>query len=228
MPAEHLGPPYGQVVLVVGAAELDVGERRQPAPLDEAAGHLQVAFRAGLTVELDQRHLDLRVPADSGALHEARADVVGGAADHVPQLVLAVGALAGDPGLDQVAVAVQLMAPLQVGVPRAGPAGVEIAVGLLRGGDDAGQLLDPGIARPGHRLHQLVDLGVAELASAPRAAREVGDPPHLLHPGVAMIDDRLGRLRSPEPGQQADLRQAEGGEGAGGGHDGTNHARLLT
>ena len=75
-------------------------------------------------VQLDQRRLDLRVPADARRLGpNVVADVVGRAAGDRDQLVVAVRARAGDRGLDQVAVGVQLVAPLEVAVAgvRPGP-----------------------------------------------------------------------------------------------------------
>ena len=75
--------------------------------------------------------------------------------------------------LQQVAVVVQLVAPLQVAVarPLAGTTEhrVEVAVGLLGRGDvrsvsenRSSASADPAADLPGHRLHQLVDVGVGE------------------------------------------------------------------
>ena len=77
------------VVLEVRAAALDVGQRRPAAALDEQPRLLEVALLAGRPVQLDQRHLDLRVPADAlvavGA--ERLAHVVGRAARDLGQPV---------------------------------------------------------------------------------------------------------------------------------------------
>ena len=69
------------VVLEVRAAALDVGQRGPPAPLDEQPRLLEIALLAGRAVQLDQRHLDLRVPADAlvAVGPERLAHVVGGA-----------------------------------------------------------------------------------------------------------------------------------------------------
>ncbi len=232
MPAKHRRPPYGQVVLEVRAPEMDLAEGGRPAALDEAAGHLQMALGAGGPVELHQRHLDLGVPARPGVVHEPAADVVGRPHGHLGELVRAVGAEPGHAGLDEVAVAVELVAPLQVGVAAAAPAGVEVAVALLRPGHRLGQRRQLGVVGPGHRLQQLVDLRVAELAAPARAlAAEVADPAFALHPLLAVRDGDLAVERdavAPEAGRQAYRVEAERGQRARGGQDGVSHAELLT
>ena len=142
MPAEDRGLAHRHVVLVVLAR---VGERVPPVPFDEQPGLLQVARLAGGAGEFGQRDFDLGVAADplDAAGAEDLADVVGGAAREPDEVVLAVRAQAGDTGLDEVSVAVELVAPFKVGVARclAGVAehGVEVAVVLLGGGDPCGE-----------------------------------------------------------------------------------------
>ena len=65
MPGRLVGFADGQVVLVVLGAVL-VGAEQAAAPqVDEAGGQRKVRPVAGDPVQLDQRGLDLRVPADA-------------------------------------------------------------------------------------------------------------------------------------------------------------------
>nr|BFE72794.1 hypothetical protein GCM10020092_060950 [Actinoplanes digitatis] len=173
------------------------------------------------------------MPADARDAVRAEdvADVVGGAHRHVDELVGAERPGPGHARLDEVAEGVELVAPLQVAVagPLAGPAevGVQVAVGLLRGGDPAHdrpvagvELEVAGAAElPGHRLQQLVDLGVGELAAAPGAGQaavaggvEVAEPAGAFQP-VLDVRQRGGAVdvlpALPEAGAQGDLPQAE-------------------
>ena len=103
---------------------------------------------------------------------EDGVDVVGQLAGHVQELALAGGLVVGDGRLDQVAGAVQFVAVLDV-LPAIlrldeGVIGVEVAVGLLGGGDQVddgvGPLLQLGVALVGQRVgdafEDLVDVGV--------------------------------------------------------------------
>jgi hypothetical protein len=172
---------------------------------------------------------------------ELAADVVGRPARHRHQLVLAAGAQPRHRRLDQVAEAVQLVPHLQVAVAHARAlvpeAGVQVAVGLLGGRDQLGQLRDPplggGGAGPGglpaQRLQQLVDLGVGELAAAALRQRaalggdaEVPHPAEPGHPGTAVVDDHRAAEPlpvRPEARLQPDLVDAERAQRAGAGDD---------
>ena len=136
------------------------------------------------------------------------------------------------PGLDEVAVAVELVPPFEVGVAVAAPPGVEVAVVFLGGGHDPGQGGQRLVPGPGHGLQQLVDLRVAELPAPARLlAAEVADPAFAFHPLQAVGDRDLAVQRdpvAPEAGQRPHGVEAEGGEDARGGQDGVNHAGLLT
>ena len=106
------------VVLVVLGAEPVGAEQAPAAQVDEARRQLQVRPVPGDPVQLDQRGLDLRVPAD--ALLAVRAvagdEQVREAPGDGDQLLAVVGAgepvgvHGGDRGLDQVPGAVQLVA----------------------------------------------------------------------------------------------------------------------
>ena len=163
---------------------------------------------------------------------------------HREQRRIPGSALAGDPGLDQVARAVQLVAGGQEAVPgTAGDldVGVQVAVGLLRLlqqrgrlGQEAGQVLVRGPAQfPADRLQDLVDVGVHEhrapvpLPGARDGQPHVGQVPGRLElaqrqrqagPGVAL----LPRVQQPggQPGTGARTGQGtvrdRGGRGGNG------------
>ena len=181
----HRGLADGLVVLVVLRAELDVAQDAVAPPVDEPTRTVEVAALPGEPVELDERDLDLGVAVDAldAVRSERLADVVRVADREPDELVLAVRPGTGDRRLDEVAGAVQLVAPLQVGVPvplaRAAPHGVEVAVGLLHRSDPRDQRPEAGVHRgvpgaadlPGHGLHELVDVGVGELPAAASAGQ---------------------------------------------------------
>ena len=75
------------LVLEVRAAARDVGQRRPAAPVDEQPRLLEVALLAGHPVQLDERRLDLGMPAHAlvAVRPERVADVVGGAAGDLDQ-----------------------------------------------------------------------------------------------------------------------------------------------
>src|SRR4029453_11158851 len=131
---------------------------------------------AGDPGQLDQGHLDVGVAvhALAPAGPEVALDLVGGPDGDGQQPVVAQGPLPGHGGLDQVADAVELVAP-------GGGAGrdpvadpvevvVEVAVGtlgrrhqgdrLVGGRGQAG--VGPAAELPAHRLQPLVDVGVEE------------------------------------------------------------------
>ncbi len=253
MPAEHRRLAHGHVVLVVGAAELDVAQCAVAAALHEQRGLREVALVAGDAAELDEGRLDLGVPAHrlDTAGPEHLADEVGGPLGDLDEPVVGArpGARPRDRGLQQVADAVELVAPLQVrpALPLTGPAElrVEVAVRLLRGRDprDDGPepSLEPRIVGaadlPGHGLEVLVDLGVGELppsASGRKLARrrevEVRDPALAFEP-VLDVRERRGRVDllalRPEAARDRDLVQSERPEPTAGGHDGARDQRHV-
>ena len=82
------------------------------AVVDEELGQVEVAPVVGHAVELDERHLDLRMArrARSQVRSKDRHDVVHDTARDVEQSGIAGVALPGHGGLNQVAGAVQLVA----------------------------------------------------------------------------------------------------------------------
>ena len=160
---------------------------------------VEVAALARLPVQLDERDLDLwmAVGAGVGALAEHLVDQVGEATGDREEGRVSRRSRGRDSRLEEVACAVELVAHLQVGPPPRGvddlaPA-VEIAVRLLRGGDELrrlarealelGRRLAPEL--PGDRLEPLVDVGVAEDHAAPLARRPSRrDPQVVERPGA--------------------------------------------
>jgi hypothetical protein len=229
------------VVLEVLPAEVRFRQCAVATPVDEQDGLVEVALLAGGPGQLDERHLDLRVPADAGPSGRAErvADVVGGAAGDGEQVAVGAGPGVRDRGLQQVAGAVELVAVGEVAVARllAGAAerGVEVAVGCLGRRDEVDQLDQVGVAVlvagaarvPGHGLHELVDLGVGELPAAPDphatgGLREVAGPAELVHPRAAVVDRRVAvdlLARAPEAADQVDLAETEGTQRALGGNN---------
>lgn len=242
---QHVGVPVGLVVLIVRAAPLDVGEDIVAAAVDEEPRLLEVAGIAGLAGEFGKRDLDLGVSADLlvRPVRELGDDVVGGPQRHAHDAAFSMpSADPGDGGLDQVAVAVQLVAPLEVGVARllarVVEVRVEIAVLALHGLDHRPEALDlrvqlrvPGAAHlPRHRLDQLVDVRVGELASvavlgdgAVERVDEVVDPTDLRLPLQGVRDDRVDvELLTLAPEATVDRDQVDPDRSclAGGGRDG--------
>ena len=183
----------------------------------------------GPTRRARARSPDGHRPARS-AVAERVTHVVGDPPGDVDELVGPV-VRPGHRRLQQVAVVVQLVAPLQVAVAGrlagAPEHRVEVAVGLLGRGDRRRQAAEPlvGVGGPAttdlprHRLHQLVDIGVGEhhplvvAAMVPAAMRgEVGDPAESLHPPLAMGERRVGvdlLAGRPLPAGDLDLVEAE-------------------
>ena len=215
--AQDVGLAHRHVVLVVGAAVLDVGERAAAAALDEERGLPPVAVVARDARQLDEGGLDLGVAAEGlvAVLAEHLADEVGGATGHLEQSVVGTrpGACPRDGGLEEVPEAVELVPPLQVGPARRlpGPSEgrVQIAVRLLGRGDPRDDRAEPLLERgvgigpadpselPGHGLQVLVDLGVRELPAAstlgqPSGRRqvEVAEPALPLEPARDVRESR--------------------------------------
>ena len=232
MAAEHGGVADRDVVLEVRLPERDLAERPRAAPLDEQRRLIEVALlsgRGGRARRARARPRDARQPARS---HHRRTCRTRGR-----RPAGRCRRTSSDPAvlrprhrrLEQVAVVVQLVAPLEVAVARrlagAPEHGVEVAVGLLRRGDHRRQLAEaalgvgrPGAADlPGHRLHQLVDVGVGEhhplVVAGDRAVgcvREVGRPAEPLHPALAVRQRGLAvDLLAPRPLATGDLDLAE-------------------
>ena len=208
----------GLVVLVVGGVEHGGAgravERTQvgaAAPVDEVPDQLHRGRFVREAPELGQGDLGRLVPGDAlqlaASVSERARDEVHVAPHHVHQVVLARELLVREGGLHELAHAVELVAVLQVApARRAGPpalpahavdrvGGVEVAIRLLRGGDDRddglGARLEVGIgmreAGEERALQDAVEVGVlegvavvgdAELARG-RVA-EVVEPPRLL------------------------------------------------
>ena len=107
---------HGQVILPVRRSEPAGAQQPMTASIDVQPRELEVACLAGRTVELDQGHLDLRVAVDPRrpVRPEGRVDRIGGPARDRQEPVIAQRPVPGDPGLDQVADAVQLVAELEV------------------------------------------------------------------------------------------------------------------
>ena len=127
-----------EVVLPVGAPHVRFPDQAPAAQLEHPDAELEVPPIAGRPIQLDERHLDLGVPVDAVATRRAELalDRLDGAQRDVEQPVVGEGAVPRDGGLDQVADAVQLVAPGKVPVFGAGrddlDVGVEVAVRALR------------------------------------------------------------------------------------------------
>ena len=176
MASEHRRITDRDIVLEVRLAERDLAERPRAPSSHERRRLIEVALFAGVAGQFGESELDLRMPANplDPAIGERVAHMVGDPRGDGDKLVAPRRAPSRHRRLEEVAVVVQLVAPLQVAVarPLAGTAEhrVEIAVRLLSRCDDLGQRPKPlvGIGRPtptdlpGHRLHQLVEVRVGE------------------------------------------------------------------
>ena len=199
----------GLVVLVVGGVEGGTGravERTQigtAAPVDEVFDQLHRGRFVREAPELGQGDLGRLVSGDAfqlaASVAERARDQVHVAPHHVHQVVLAGELLVGEGRLHELAHAVELVAVLQVApARRAGPpafpahavdrvGGVEVAVRLLRGGDDR----DDGL---GARLEVGIGMREAGEERALQDAVEVG-----ILEGVAVVGDaELARGRVAE------------------------------
>jgi hypothetical protein len=174
------------------------------ARADEVGGEVEVAALARVAVQLDERRLDLRVAGRAVAGAEHVGDVVGEAARHAEQALVAPSAGVGDRGLGQVAGAIELVVPGEVGEARPGPShlvvGVQVAAFLLCGLDQRDRVVRAPrqILRrlagelPAQRLEPLVDVGVHEHHPAelgvrpPRRRAQVLEVAGLLEPVLAV------------------------------------------
>src|SRR5699024_4907540 len=105
----------------VGEVRRLVAKARQvavTAPVDEEARQLQGMIPAGLAIQLDERHLDLGMAGDAlVASHTEDGDeMIQHSEGDVEQGRLARAARLGDSGLEQVAIAVQLVVPGEIAV----------------------------------------------------------------------------------------------------------------
>ena len=218
-----------------------------PASLDEERGLGGVARVTRDPGELDEGRLDLGMAAESGDAvgPEDVADEIRRASCDREQPVVGTRPrpLAGDGRLEEMAEAVKLVPPLQVGPPRllAGSSelGVEVAVGLLRRRhprhDVAEGALERGIVAaadlPRGRLEELVHLGVAELAPpATRRQGSCGGAIEVRQPSLRLettedVVERVGGVDAlslaPEPAGDADVTEAEGAQTRAGREDGS-------
>jgi hypothetical protein len=167
---------------------------------------------------------------------ERVADVIGGSPGDLDELVLAVGAQPRDRGLDHVAVAVELVAPLEIRVAMrdaaVAEARVEVPVLLLRGGHLRGDVLDQVVERTGPResLDHLVDVGVRELASRLRQrVAEVVDPTQPRLPAVTVREQhRTVEFLPGAPEAARDRDVVERAQRARAGVDRSSHGALLS
>jgi hypothetical protein len=209
---QHVGVAHRDVVLEVASTEFDVTQRSGATAVEKQAGLVEIAGLAREPAKLDKCHLHLGVPTHrlDATLAKDIADVVRRAAGQLNKLVVGSGRTAtGNSGLKQVAVAIQLVSPLQVGVARlltgATKLRVEVAVVFLHSSDASHEgtesLVEPAVAGapdlPGHGLEQFVDVGVRELTAGAVGRKapldsgvKVADPADLLHPVFAVVDDR--------------------------------------
>ena len=82
------------------------------AGVHEMTGQGQIGPLTRLSVELDKRHLDHRMPLQAGVQIGAEGgdEMIGSPARHAEQVRVAHGAMRSDRRLDEVAVAVELVA----------------------------------------------------------------------------------------------------------------------
>ena len=165
---------------IVAARERFLSEIvRLTAPLvDEIGGEIEAASIAGQPVKLDQRELDLLMPAIAALLPRTAAEGCGDMIDialhHVEQLASSGGSKVGDGAFEQMPGVIELVVVAQVrpALLRLAPVvpAVEIAVGRLGAReivDDGVDLrLDVGVApmgkRVSSRLDPLADIRVPE------------------------------------------------------------------
>ena len=144
MADDRAGAANGLDVLVVGEVEPPAGEEAVAAPAGELVREVEIAAVRGLAVQLDERDLDLRMPVRAGI--RVGAEDVDEQVGDTPCDAEEAGRARpgrGDPGLDQVARAVELVPHLEVAPALAAfelPVAVQVAVGLLRGGDQLRRL----------------------------------------------------------------------------------------
>ena len=235
------------MVLPVGAPEPPGPSEPVTAPVDEDGREVEVTPLPGRPVQLDERHLDLGMAVDGVA--PIRAELSFGGGDRTlgdeEEPIVAERAMPGDRRLDEVAEAVQLVAPCEVVVLRSAgedlDEGVEVAVRPLGRSDEpdglVGHRADPVVRfatqLPAGRLEPLVDVGVEErerraehqterpipmpAIAAPAASRKLCEVPALR--AARSRGDRSLAVRrqpvGPEPAGDADIRAGERPDGRG-------------
>ena len=114
-----------QVVLPVAAPEPARAEQPPAAPLDERRREVEPAPLPGDPVQLDEGHLDLRVAVDHLAPVRTERPLDGGSRTlgDEEETIVAERTVPGDGRLDEMADAVELVAPLEILVLAARPRG---------------------------------------------------------------------------------------------------------
>lgn len=190
------------------------------AALDPVEGQFEVARLPRHPVEPDEGQFELGVAAHAFAPfeHEGAMDVISQGAGHLQEVGLARGQVMGHGRLDQVASHVAVVLAIEVGPGRHlahRDQGVDIAVGLLGGGDGRHDPIDlllqegvPFLAeRIGRGLEHLMQVGlVPGRVLAPRLVAPAGcnlvvlDLPFHIGPrmrhGLRPVDRLLGRPES--------------------------------
>ncbi len=165
-----------EMVLPVGGPHVRFADETPAAQLQHPGAELEMPPIAGRSIQLDERHFDLGMPVDAVATRRAELalDRLDGAQRDVEQSVVGEGAVPRDGGLDQVADAVELVAPGEVLVFGARgddlDVGVEVAVRALRrshrvdrlvGGRGEGRVVFAA-ELPADRLEPLVRVRIEE------------------------------------------------------------------
>lgn len=182
--ADGLALVLGRYMALVVFVGLAVGASCA-AYVEEILCQAQVVVAPGGAVELHQPHLHYLVAGLVGeaAAEELVGEQVGVALGHGEQRGVAGGGVVGCGGLEEVAGVVELVAVDGVPLPAlgahpvvvvarlaGGACGVEVAVGLLGGGDNGHEAVHGGLyggrgaCLPGvaHAFEDLVDVGVVE------------------------------------------------------------------
>lgn len=180
------------VVPVAGFHFLDQIVGLFPADPHEMSGKLQIRAVPRHTVQLDKGKLNLLMAGAAAALAfagaEHAADQIREAARHIQQAALAGGLVVGDGGFDQVAAAVKLVSLRQI-LPAVfrmlnGDVGIEIAVVLLRAGNEIDRLVRQALKLGSrtilnterHGFNPFVEVGILEngalVASLPLPRRD--------------------------------------------------------
>jgi len=190
--------PNGDIVLEIGAVILvqrdlvfDGKEFLAPG-FEEEARQVEIPRVAGDAPELDQGQLDFRVARVArpfGRRAENRVNVVRKPGGDIQEGGSAGGLVVRDGRFEQVPGAIEFVPVAQV---RPSPAGVlddemavEVAVGLLRGGEQADDVLQlpfergvgVGGERVGHRFQRFVEVRVHEHRAAVAVGRAPGGQP---------------------------------------------------
>jgi len=204
----------GLVILAVVAVDLRPLLTLPAADVEEEPRELEVLVAAGDVGELDQRQLDFLVSGHVVAFlgPEDAGDVVGELDRDVQQRLLAGGAIVSDGRLEEMPGAVQLVAGAAVRPPALRllerVVAVEVAVGLLGGGDPGDDLVDlpvevrvaVGLEQVGSALQHLVDVGVVEVNALKAAFHEaaglgeIAEAPGLPAP-LEVVRDRPRAVR---------------------------------